>query len=362
LVVFGETVGPNLRRVVIDAAVRQRNNAGKPRQALLERPRTTGKVRIASGETPCTSLFTQPANFDNLPNRFQTSVRLVCRLPVCSPELSMRLFGNRRWLRNLPGFHLVRSDRLPRASLSGLFCRLVDQGFRPNHIVDVGANKGHWSRKAYRFFPDSGFTLIEPQEELKPQLEQFRRRCPTANLLLAGVSDEVGWMTLSVAPDTVSSGFLHTEEAARFRNWARREVPVVTLDHLVGTAIPCVPDMVKIDAEGMESRIIQGASTLIGKTELFLLEAPLINPPKGWKSFGEIVVMMAGLGYEPYEFTHFMRLPGRAVTCLLEVAFVRREGFLWKNKNTGPARRRAASTPAAQGLADVRQTDSRRAA
>lgn len=38
------------------------------------------------------------------------------------------------------------------------------------------------------------------------------------------------------------------------------------------------PDLVKIDAEGFELKVIQGASDLIGKTEVFLLEAGVTCP------------------------------------------------------------------------------------
>ena len=237
---------------------------------------------------------------------------------------------------------VVRCDSLPKASLSGFLWSLAEQGFCPKHIVDIGANRAGWSQKAYRVFPESAYTLIEPQVEMKPHLDRFESRCSSATTLIAGVSDTNGSMTLSLAPDTVSSGFLHTEEAARKRNWPRREVPVFTLDHLVENELNCIPDMVKIDAEGMEARIMQGAKTLIGKTELFLLEAPLIQPPPGWNSFDEIVSMMADFGYVVYEFTHLMRHRGHSSTTLLEIAFARRDGFLRSQKHI-PRQQKAAA-------------------
>ena len=39
-------------------------------------------------------------------------------------------------------------------------------GFKPRHIVDIGANRGNWTRTALRFFPDARYTLFEPQGEL----------------------------------------------------------------------------------------------------------------------------------------------------------------------------------------------------
>ena len=236
---------------------------------------------------------------------------------------------------------LVRRDRLPKASLLAFLWQLSAQGFRPNHIVDVGANRGSWSEKAHRVFPEAGFTLIEPQSEMQPHLQRFKGRCPQAKIMTAGVSDRVGTLTLYMTPDTVSSGFLHSEQKAQKHDWPARDVPVFTLDHLVEQELQLIPDLVKIDAEGMEARIMRGASQLIGNTELFLLEAPLIEPPQGWSSFSEIVTMMADFGYEVYEFTHLMRLHGRPATSLLELAFARRHGVL-RGAVNATGRRKAA--------------------
>jgi hypothetical protein len=43
-----------------------------------------------------------------------------------------------------------------------LFLLLKCRGFSPNHIVDVGANHGYWTRTALKYFPDAYYTLIEP--------------------------------------------------------------------------------------------------------------------------------------------------------------------------------------------------------
>ncbi len=52
--------------------------------------------------------------------------------------------------------------------LNTLFTNLKAAGFSPKHIVDVGANHGTWTREALKHFPDAYYTLIEPQNWLKP--------------------------------------------------------------------------------------------------------------------------------------------------------------------------------------------------
>ena len=46
-------------------------------------------------------------------------------------------------------------------------------GFVPKHIIDVGANHGTWTRETLKYFPEAYYTLIEPQEWLKPSLQDI---------------------------------------------------------------------------------------------------------------------------------------------------------------------------------------------
>ena len=45
--------------------------------------------------------------------------------------------------------------------------------FQPKHIVDIGANHGTWTREALIHFPNSHYTLIEPQYWLKSSLHTY---------------------------------------------------------------------------------------------------------------------------------------------------------------------------------------------
>jgi len=235
------------------------------------------------------------------------------------------------WIRNLVQkfrYRITHTAKFPKGDLFSFLMNLADRGYQPQHIVDVGANKAKWSRKAHWVYPECRFTLVEPQIEMKPYLDKFCSRCKNASWINAGVGDEMGELPLTVAPDTVSSSFAVSEQQANAVGYERRTVPVITLDHLVKNVIKTIPDVVKIDAEGFEGKIMKGASTLIGKTEMFLLEAPIIETPPEWQSLTELLVMMTDYGYEPYDFTTFQKRPRDGTVALTEVAFARREGIL----------------------------------
>jgi hypothetical protein len=51
--------------------------------------------------------------------------------------------------------------------LGHFFPLLRRMGFAPRHVVDVGANRGYWTRAAFKYFPNAVYTLVEPQDHLK---------------------------------------------------------------------------------------------------------------------------------------------------------------------------------------------------
>ncbi len=130
-----------------------------------------------------------------------------------------------------------------------LFRQLAKKGFYPKHIIDVGAHKGHWSLDAYKVFPESYFTLIEPQIEMKPYLDKFSAQVKKSQWILAGAGETEGEFPFTVAPNPDGSSFAVSEEAAKERNSERRMLPIITLDSVCEKSDLPFPEIVKIDAE-----------------------------------------------------------------------------------------------------------------
>jgi FkbM family methyltransferase len=240
---------------------------------------------------------------------------------------------------NSLGYSIIRDDALDslREGQSDaqslrlrLFRQLASKGFRPAHIIDVGAHRGDWSRDAHRFFPDCAFTLIEPQAEMKPDLDRFCSEAKNARWILAGAGASTGELAFTVrAKDPDASSFAIPEEEAERLGFERRVVPLVTLDSVCeGSDLP-PPEVVKIDAEGFESEVLRGARTLVGEAELFFIEVATTD----WTSpnslgFLDRMIDMRDHGYEFYDITDILRRPSDGAIGLMEVAFAKRSGVL----------------------------------
>lgn len=84
--------------------------------------------------------------------------------------------------------------------------------------------------------------------------------------------------------------------------------------------------MVKIDAEGFDLKAMQGASSLIGKTDVFLPEAGVLCPFEN--SVARAVSTMADFGCRLVDITELNRSPKHGVLWLTELAFLRSSSSL----------------------------------
>jgi FkbM family methyltransferase len=176
------------------------------------------------------------------------------------------------------------------------FPMLKQRGFAPKHIVDIGANHGEWTRTALKYFPDAYYTLVEPQDHLKIHIQDLFGRDGRVRWIGAGAGDKLGTLTLTIGRDDVESTFALTSERAQAEGLRQIEVPVTTLNEIVRTSDAPFPDMVKIDAEGFDLKVLAGASELVGKTDIFLLEAMVCEQTLE-NTLGNVLEAMAHVGY-----------------------------------------------------------------
>lgn len=214
----------------------------------------------------------------------------------------------------------------PEYGLGRLFPILKDLGFAPHHILDVGANRGYWTRESLNYFPESQYTLIEPQDELKVYVQDLVDRGCKIRWINAGASDRPGMLPFSICERDDSSNFLMSAEEAQTAGLQRVGVQVRMIDEIIASENLPIPEIVKIDAEGFDLKALAGASTLIGKSEVFLIEADLrAGRPN---TVLEVVRQMSDSGYELLDVTDLNRSPKYGVLWLMELVFLRKDSRL----------------------------------
>ncbi len=223
------------------------------------------------------------------------------------------------------GFRIARLDSIGtrQYGIDVLFSVLKESGFSPNHVIDVGANHSAWTRASLRFFPGAQYTLLEPQDQLKVHHQDLIAAGRKIQWVNAGASDKSG--TLPFYPCQYrddSSTFVGAEGNPS----NTISVEVISLDDLLVRYKLPVPELVKIDTEGFDLKVLQGAKTLLGKTDVFLLEASVLCPYEN--SVAAAMQFMTECGYHLIDITDIARSPKHNVLWLLELAFLRNNSLL----------------------------------
>lgn len=228
------------------------------------------------------------------------------------------------------GYRLARASdsSIPNYGLNNFFPLLRRFGFDPKHILDIGANRGNWTREAIKYFPRAHYTLVEPQDELKVYVQDLIDRGYSIQWINAGVSDRPGVFPLHILGHDQSSTFV---QVPRTQSECIRkiEVRLRTVNEILGSFGLSIPDMVKIDAEGLDLKVLDGASELFGKTDVILAEASI-----GQTDFDNtaktLIEKMADVGYRIIDITDLNRSPQYGVLWLCELAFLRMECTLFE--------------------------------
>jgi FkbM family methyltransferase len=163
---------------------------------------------------------------------------------------------------------------------------------------------------------------------METRLREFCAGHHNRRYILAGAGSQMGELPFTVIPDTVSSTFVATAAEAARHGYTQRMVSIVTVDHVVQTMIHAVPDVVKVDAEGFEQEVVRGAQSVLGKTEMFFLEAHFTSEPDDPSHVVNLITIMADFEYVPYDFSWFGRRSFDGALSLCELVFVRRNGYL----------------------------------
>jgi len=130
---------------------------------------------------------------------------------------------------------------------------LKQAGFAPAHILDVGANHGNWTRAELQFFPEAQYTLLEPQEKLKVYVQDLQAGS-RFHWINAGASETTGTLPFHLS---------HRDDSSTFLQAAGQSLPTIPVrawaldDFLAGYRLP-VPEMVKVDAEGFDLKVLRG--------------------------------------------------------------------------------------------------------
>lgn len=216
-------------------------------------------------------------------------------------------------------------DRARRATYAGALEHVKRAGLLPATVIDVGVADG--TMPLYRTFPDARHVLIEPVVECRPYLEAMKGAFPRVEYVLAAAAREAGRVTINVHRDVArSSSYWESDYTAA--SVTTREVPAVTLDQLRRERAFEPPILLKIDVQGAELDVLAGATETLADTEYVVLETSLLGFFRGAPLADQVVAYMSQRGLAIYDVPALQYRPFDGVLTMLDLGFVKTNGFL----------------------------------
>lgn len=202
----------------------------------------------------------------------------------------------------------------PLSSLQLALQRLSEN--RPIKVVyDIGAYKGEWSSQiAKHLDKDVEFHLFEPNLVHNHILES--KGMHFHNVLLANKCSTLEFFSNGTTGDSI-----FRENSEHYDEIVPKTMRSHSLDCVVKKSLLPLPDFIKIDTQGTELMILEGAKHAICQTSFLFLELPIVRYNAGAPAFRDYIDCVAELGFAPYGLYDVHNVYGLLVQ--VDILFVR---------------------------------------
>lgn len=161
-----------------------------------------------------------------------------------------------------------------------------------NVIFDIGAHKGRWSSRLKKDLPESDFYLFEANPSHIPDLQ--RTGFPFHIGVLSDAESRRKFYKINGTGDS-----MYRENSNLYCDSGAVDVMTEALDDVVSRKNIPLPDMIKIDTQGSEIEVLQGAQRSVSNARFILLECPVLLYNIGSPKMNKYLDYMDTVGYSP---------------------------------------------------------------
>ncbi len=212
----------------------------------------------------------------------------------------------RAWPNGSAAFRRRASGTVTRGFERVTYERLSENGLAPDAVVDIGANRGDWSRMVRPIFSAAEILMVEAQTALEGELARAASEIGRAQHRIVLLGPVGGEERAFYEMGTGSSLLPENSNAART---VTRSV-TQTLDSLIAETLPAAQSIfLKLDIQGAELMVLAGGEVTLSRCAAVQLEVALLPYNAGAPLLAEVVAFMAARGLLVTEVAGFSR-PG----------------------------------------------------
>eukprot|EP01035_Chromulina_nebulosa_P026132 gene26132-34172_t len=183
-------------------------------------------------------------------------------------------------------------------------CRALKAlGCHPRTVFDVGANQGQFAGASAWWFPEAKIVSFEPSPTVFRILQRNTSRVSTIECVQSAVGDRRGELKFFESDYSHASSALPVTEAQRSLRPETAKtktitVPVTTLDVFAQGKNWSGPILLKLDVQGFEKKVLEGATAFLPKVDYLLFECSYQALYENEPLFAEMYTYVQSLGYE----------------------------------------------------------------
>lgn len=230
-------------------------------------------------------------------------------------------------IQRLPSSRLGSKKRLftpLRFTMEEALQHLSSLDYSPSIIIDVGAADG--TPALLNVFSDARYLWIEPLKEFERRLEELSERY-NGQFIIAAAGKFQGVSTIRISPDLYGSSLAYDNS----KTSVLREVNMIKLDDLIETYDLRSNILLKIDVQGYELDVLEGARKLLLTCEVVILETSLFSVSRHSPDFYDVIDYMKKQSFVVYDIFDGHNRPFDGALAQKDVLFVKENGRFRQN-------------------------------
>jgi len=206
---------------------------------------------------------------------------------------------------------------------------LKKKNYNPNFIFDVGSGIGEWTKQSLKIFSDSRYYLFDADSNNFEKLSLLKKNYSNISFKINLLSDDINTYKFY----NMGYGSSIFEEQTKHNRYVEKLNSITLYDEISDDVLNKTNNLIKLDVQGSEIKILDGLKERINIFEVIILEVSLHNYNKNSPLIDSVMRFMEKQKFRLYDICDLKRLGNEKSFLLqLDCVFVRQNSQLFDVK------------------------------
>ena len=181
---------------------------------------------------------------------------------------------------------------------------LKNRGFNPDNIFDIGCFRGLWSKQVLKIYKNSNYYLYDANIENEFFLNDLKKNYQNITYKIKLFSDDIkdyNFYKMQSGSSIFQENTSHAREKITLKS-------SLLSDEITSKIKKTYSNLLKIDTQGSEIKILKGLGEFIKNFEVIILEVSVHEYNKNSPMFDEVISFLKNKDYIMYDIYDLKRL------------------------------------------------------